>query len=113
MGLAHRPFIGPEVYMCMRRCGDGRTEVPQRSAGNKVPGPDSLPLKTPARILAAVVAQISEPLEALLTLISDDRCTCLCLQGLYLSVMDALYPINPAALFFIEGCGQTGLGANW
>ena len=34
-------------------------------------------------------------------------------QGLYLSVMDALYPINPAALFFIEGCGQTGLGANW
>ena len=36
---------------------------------------------------------------------------CLCLQGLYLSVMDALFPINPAALFFIEGCGQTG--ANW
>ncbi len=32
---------------------------------------------------------------------------------LYLAVMDAIYPINPQVLFFVEGCGQTGLSANW
>ncbi len=35
------------------------------------------------------------------------------LKDLYLSVMDAIYPINPQALFFIEGTGQGGIGANW
>jgi aryl-phospho-beta-D-glucosidase BglC (GH1 family) len=35
------------------------------------------------------------------------------LKDLYLSAMDALYPINPDALFFIEGTGQGGIGANW
>jgi aryl-phospho-beta-D-glucosidase BglC (GH1 family) len=35
------------------------------------------------------------------------------LQDLYLSAMDALYPINERALFFIEGTGQGGIGANW
>lgn len=35
------------------------------------------------------------------------------LKDLYLSVMDALYPINPHALFFVEGTGQGGIGANW
>jgi hypothetical protein len=27
--------------------------------------------------------------------------------------MDAIYPINPQALFFIEGTGQGNIGANW
>jgi len=35
------------------------------------------------------------------------------LKDLYISVMDAIYPINPNALFFIEGTGQGGIGANW
>ncbi|HSW86842.1 MAG TPA: cellulase family glycosylhydrolase [Rhabdochlamydiaceae bacterium] len=35
------------------------------------------------------------------------------LTDLYLSVMDALYPINNQILFFIEGCGQGGIGCNW
>jgi hypothetical protein len=34
-------------------------------------------------------------------------------QSLYLSVMDAVYPVNNEVLFFIEGCGQGGFGANW
>ncbi|KAG1655305.1 hypothetical protein FOA52_007962 [Chlamydomonas sp. UWO 241] len=32
---------------------------------------------------------------------------------MYLDTMDALYPINPSALFLIEGCGQGSYGANW
>ncbi len=35
------------------------------------------------------------------------------LQELYTLVMDAVYPINPEALFFIEGTGQGNIGANW
>lgn len=35
------------------------------------------------------------------------------LKDLYLSAMDALYQVNPNALFFIEGTGQGGIGANW
>lgn len=35
------------------------------------------------------------------------------LKDLYISAMDALYPINPNALFFVEGTGQGGIGANW
>jgi hypothetical protein len=35
------------------------------------------------------------------------------LKDLYLSVMDALYPINHNFLFFVEGTGQGGIGANW
>jgi hypothetical protein len=35
------------------------------------------------------------------------------LTDLYLSVMDALYPINNALLFFVEGTGQGGIGCNW
>lgn len=35
------------------------------------------------------------------------------LKDLYLSVMDAIYPINSQVLFFIEGTGQGGIGANW
>ncbi len=35
------------------------------------------------------------------------------LGDLYLALMDAVYPINPQALFFIEGTGQGGVGANW
>ncbi|MBA2727273.1 MAG: cellulase family glycosylhydrolase [Parachlamydiaceae bacterium] len=35
------------------------------------------------------------------------------LKDLYLSVMDVVYPINPQALFFIEGTGQGSIGANW
>lgn len=35
------------------------------------------------------------------------------LKDLYLSAMDAIYPINPEALFFIEGAGQGTIGANW
>ncbi|GAX78958.1 hypothetical protein CEUSTIGMA_g6398.t1 [Chlamydomonas eustigma] len=36
------------------------------------------------------------------------------MSGLYLSVMDQVYPVNSNVLFFIEGCGQGGLnGANW
>lgn len=27
--------------------------------------------------------------------------------------MDALYAIDPSAIFFVEGCGQAGLGASW
>ena len=34
------------------------------------------------------------------------------LQDLYLSAMDALYPIAPV-LFFLEGTGQGGLQSNW
>lgn len=35
------------------------------------------------------------------------------LTDLYLSAMDALYPIVPNALFFVEGTGQGGIQANW
>lgn len=35
------------------------------------------------------------------------------LKDLYLSVMDAVYPINPGILFFVEGTGQGGINANW
>lgn len=35
------------------------------------------------------------------------------LTDLYLSVMDALYPINNELLFFVEGTGQGGIGCNW
>lgn len=35
------------------------------------------------------------------------------LKDLYLSAMDAIYPINSHALFFLEGTGQGGIGANW
>lgn len=35
------------------------------------------------------------------------------LKDLYLQAMDILHPINPEALFFIEGTGQGALGANW
>ncbi len=35
------------------------------------------------------------------------------LKDLYLSAMDALYPINNKLLFFIEGTGQGGIDANW
>ncbi|WP_068470682.1 cellulase family glycosylhydrolase [Candidatus Protochlamydia phocaeensis] len=35
------------------------------------------------------------------------------LKDLYLSAMDAIYAVNPDALFFIEGTGQGGIGANW
>ena len=32
---------------------------------------------------------------------------------LYLDAMDALYSIDSSAMFFVEGCGQGGLGACW
>jgi Cellulase (glycosyl hydrolase family 5) len=35
------------------------------------------------------------------------------LSDLYLSAMDALYQVIPEALFFVEGTGQGGIGANW
>lgn len=35
------------------------------------------------------------------------------LENLYLSVMDALYQVDPKFLFFIEGTGQGGINANW
>ncbi|HSX37466.1 MAG TPA: cellulase family glycosylhydrolase, partial [Chlamydiales bacterium] len=35
------------------------------------------------------------------------------LRTLYLAMMDAVYPVNPDALFFIEGAGQGGIGCNW
>lgn len=35
------------------------------------------------------------------------------LKELYISVMNAVYPINPEILFFIEGTGQEGIGANF
>lgn len=35
------------------------------------------------------------------------------LKDLYLAVMDAVYPINSEALFFIEGTAQGDIGANW
>lgn len=35
------------------------------------------------------------------------------LSELYTSVMDTIYPINSSVLFFVEGTGQTSLGANW
>lgn len=35
------------------------------------------------------------------------------LTDLYLSAMDALYPINNELLFFVEGTGQGGIGCNW
>ncbi len=35
------------------------------------------------------------------------------LKDLYLTMMDAVYPVNPGALFFIEGAGQGGIGTNW
>ncbi len=35
------------------------------------------------------------------------------LGDLYLSAMDALYAVNPHALFLLEGTGQGGIGANW
>lgn len=35
------------------------------------------------------------------------------LKELYISAMDAIYPINPEVLFFIEGTGQGDIGANW
>lgn len=35
------------------------------------------------------------------------------LKDLYLSAMDAIYPINKQVLFFIEGTGQGGIDANW
>jgi hypothetical protein len=35
------------------------------------------------------------------------------LTDLYLSVMDAVYPINNEILFFIEGAGQGQIGCNW
>lgn len=35
------------------------------------------------------------------------------LKDLYLSAMDAIYQVNPNVLFFIEGTGQGGIGANW
>ena len=35
------------------------------------------------------------------------------LKDLYLSVMDAVYPVNSDVLFFIEGTGQGDIGANW
>lgn len=35
------------------------------------------------------------------------------LKDLYLSAMDAIYTVNPKALFFIEGTAQGGIGANW
>lgn len=39
---------------------------------------------------------------------------CTLIQALYLSVMDAVYPVNNKVLFFVEGCGQGDLnGANW
>jgi aryl-phospho-beta-D-glucosidase BglC (GH1 family) len=31
----------------------------------------------------------------------------------YLKAMDAIYAVNPSALFMIEGTGQSGLNANW
>ncbi len=35
------------------------------------------------------------------------------LKDLYLSAMDAIHPILPEALLFVEGTGQGGIGANW
>lgn len=35
------------------------------------------------------------------------------LTELYIAVMDAVYPINSGVLFFVEGTGQTDMGANW
>lgn len=35
------------------------------------------------------------------------------LKDLYVSIMEAVYPINNEALFFIEGTGQGDIGANW
>ncbi len=35
------------------------------------------------------------------------------LKDLYISVMDAVYPVNPEVLFFVEGTAQGDIGANW
>jgi aryl-phospho-beta-D-glucosidase BglC (GH1 family) len=35
------------------------------------------------------------------------------LTELYVAVMDAVYPINSGVLFFVEGTGQSDMGANW
>jgi hypothetical protein len=35
------------------------------------------------------------------------------LKDLYISMMDAVYPVAPDALFFLEGTGQSGINANW
>ena len=32
---------------------------------------------------------------------------------MYLAAMEAIYPVNPNVLFFIEGTGQNGLANNW
>jgi len=35
------------------------------------------------------------------------------LGELYLLAMDAIHPVAPHLPFFLEGTGQSGIGANW
>lgn len=107
----------------------GRTCLSCQTARNPYPRPLPLALQdpTPANnraqfisYYADLVTRISAAPEARKRLIvdilnePDARGWGWDVMGpLYLSVMDAVYPVNPDALFLVEGCAQSFISANW